>query len=947
MDNLAEKVKVVVCGRQPSTNYIYKTTILKETAKLSDQIVSDNTKYVVKWNFILDNDIIMPENCILEFDGGSITCDEDFKITGNETIVLYNYNLEDVFPKEVRDGSWKDSHHGSGSEGIILNGENELNLPDTVYVFQQEIDLGDSTVIIPDGCTLKFSGGSIDNGILVGNNTLIDARLTQIFGPNLILQGTWKVVQAYPEWFGAESDGTTDDTEAIQKTINAFNEVKLTGTYLISTVRIPKGHKIENSTTYVLDGNGYELEMKSVLTGGIIEVNNSVDYIIDGKQLKHPEWQGETLVDSYIDTTVIGGQEYYYEEVQLSPNETIKVIKGQLAIYENSEWKISDAFYKTSNGTIVKILSKARGDSYYQKANSYVELDYEDLGNVPAAVTLIDDYNRRIIVENIKITVGDLYDSENRHFAGGAKDKYICCGIKTITGRDKYNAFGVYSSINIYGLFYGINGNIRASQFDVTLEQCYDNFDIYGDLNIINIKGQSGYLLNLNPNDEDNPEYLFNYFMYIEGNSNVINDGIYDIGSVKSKGPVHQYLIKQKSSNNVINSRRITNYNNVVSNNKNGDLLAGTYYGWFKGHKHDYCLKNLQYTATIENSLYNNIDQYNLFEATDLFIYPSGNKDSSGTYDNTLKLTITIEGIYNLFGVTSFFMSNGSTFKSMKVYYGSNIGTTKEEEDLKANIHRASTPYLDWNASNVEYRSKKAQTLKLVFESDQEVRWFGLRVYGKTTQDLTQGKIYPTQNLQIGQQFFDTNTNSLFIWDGHSWISSSSVIIPKQMIQYLDPDPDYKRVTLTSQQVNVDCYPDGRFKILGGPVPKGSAGGRLNKLSKVITLQPGTYTVNRSIIRDTQQENDKSSVEGLSIYLINTHNTSSIQDDDTVTNFNVDSKTITILETTECYIGINFNSLQSYDCEIKLSVIDVTPQGLGDVLTSVVNRLNTLENKIN
>ena len=97
MDNLTEKIKVVVCGRQPSTNYIYKTTILKETAKLSDQLISDNTKYVVKWNFILDDNITMPENCLLEFDGGSITCDKEFKITGNDTIVLYNYDLENYF----------------------------------------------------------------------------------------------------------------------------------------------------------------------------------------------------------------------------------------------------------------------------------------------------------------------------------------------------------------------------------------------------------------------------------------------------------------------------------------------------------------------------------------------------------------------------------------------------------------------------------------------------------------------------------------------------------------------------------------------------------------------------------------------------------------------------------------------------------------------------------
>ncbi len=59
-------------------------------------------------------------------------------------------------------------------------------------------------LILPYGCVLKFNGGSITNGIIVGNNANIDANMIKIFD-NIELEGNWNVENLFIEWWGAIS----------------------------------------------------------------------------------------------------------------------------------------------------------------------------------------------------------------------------------------------------------------------------------------------------------------------------------------------------------------------------------------------------------------------------------------------------------------------------------------------------------------------------------------------------------------------------------------------------------------------------------------------------------------------------------------------------------------------------------------------------------------------
>ena len=96
-------VKVTALTTNPNVPVTYKTIILKknlvnEVNTLTQEMMSTQSiKYVIKYDYILGEDITVPENCILEFDGGSIanSTENSYSLTGTTTKVvnLYNYTI--------------------------------------------------------------------------------------------------------------------------------------------------------------------------------------------------------------------------------------------------------------------------------------------------------------------------------------------------------------------------------------------------------------------------------------------------------------------------------------------------------------------------------------------------------------------------------------------------------------------------------------------------------------------------------------------------------------------------------------------------------------------------------------------------------------------------------------------------------------------------------------
>lgn len=110
-------------------------------------------------------------------------------------------------------------------------------MKNTKYVIIDNIDLAGKTVIIGDGSVLVFKGGSLANGTVVGNNTIVKARNYEIFRRgsthyrayressskssvrpsimkeyrnSIILEGTWKNKKCGTNWTGLLNESDED-----------------------------------------------------------------------------------------------------------------------------------------------------------------------------------------------------------------------------------------------------------------------------------------------------------------------------------------------------------------------------------------------------------------------------------------------------------------------------------------------------------------------------------------------------------------------------------------------------------------------------------------------------------------------------------------------------------------------------------------------------------------
>ena len=133
--------------------------------------------------------------------------------------------------------------------------QNDINKADTIYEIRYNFDLDDKNITIPNGCSLRFNGGSLSNGKLVGNDTKVEFIGEYAGFNDITLLGTWSghIIDLYFNY--------TEKSDAWKLIYNLtrFNDIELKREeYYIDTW---KTISVEHNLT--LKGNGAKLYLPS------------------------------------------------------------------------------------------------------------------------------------------------------------------------------------------------------------------------------------------------------------------------------------------------------------------------------------------------------------------------------------------------------------------------------------------------------------------------------------------------------------------------------------------------------------------------------------------------------------------------------------------------------------------------------------------------------------
>lgn len=117
-----------------------------------------------------------------------------------------------------------------------------LSEANTIYEVRYNFDFEGETIAMKEGCTLKFCGGNLKNGIINCSSTIIDSKPINIFC-NVILQGSL-IGDVIINWFNHSSD-------CVESMYNLSCAIKIVGKYTIDKPLVVKtGFNIYGESMY-------------------------------------------------------------------------------------------------------------------------------------------------------------------------------------------------------------------------------------------------------------------------------------------------------------------------------------------------------------------------------------------------------------------------------------------------------------------------------------------------------------------------------------------------------------------------------------------------------------------------------------------------------------------------------------------------------------------------
>lgn len=225
----------------------------------------------------------------------------------NEDLELYTIyqdsnNKIDVIRFKDRDNSNGMAYKYLRKTKNMILSQSDFNQANTIYEIRYDFDLNGSTISIPDNCELKFVGGSLNNGSINFNNTLLSGDIKT----NTEILGNLKNNKIEVNWFNVDNTGNIDSTNIINKIleISSGKEVIFNGIYKVNPIASSSKEydggirPISNQTLRFQENTKIIIDSQNTLYYSIISIYkvsnvNIIGAIVEGDINTHLTNKGE------------------------------------------------------------------------------------------------------------------------------------------------------------------------------------------------------------------------------------------------------------------------------------------------------------------------------------------------------------------------------------------------------------------------------------------------------------------------------------------------------------------------------------------------------------------------------------------------------------------------------------------------------------------------------
>ena len=608
-----------------------------------------------------------------------------------------------------------------------------VNQPNTIYEIRYDFDLDGETIEMKEGCTLKFEGGCLKNGKINGNSTKIIAKRESVF-VNTTISGTWKNAESYPEWFGAKSDGVSDDRDAINNAVKVSEKVFFDGSKIYALLAYKddiiadkrSGIIVKDNTT--LEGNQCTLK---VINYNNLGYNAICCYNVNNVSINNFNIFGDRT-----------------KETESSKNEN----GYGIGVHGSSNITVSNCYTCNCMGDGIYIGSKNNytGDEFNSK--HIVVQNCKSENNYRNALSLIccDDvrfYNSEFIDEGYYVTI----DLEPNHNYESIKNVVFDSCI--ITNESQTPSFMLDDTVDL-------------SIVEVKIKNC----TITGLVRILQKNGNSKFDLS--------------YSNITDGSIRIDGIGIVNVNNVHlAKRKVDYGISFDKYHTKGLERESYCNFNNIVIDCSNtqgtGNTLALGFISGTAESPNIYKKIHFNNIEIINDNADKPIRLYNYAELDESVSFKNvtingiykdntiGNPMNLKSLDLTINDTITSD-IYERIGFYKGYIFNETNSRNIKL----EPGWVSDGYHYIRNVSE-SNKYIKITSSfdNLFVNGFPSSSNELVLNPTKLIRIYvdnstsfcNIELPIEVRGDINYNGLY------VGQMWFDTVKKTLFIWDGAKW----------------------------------------------------------------------------------------------------------------------------------------------------------------------------------